>query len=189
MDDQALEAFFNEVYDLYHRAVFAFILTRVGEREISKDLLQEAFLRAWNQIHVGYGMGRNNCRFWIYKITKNLVTDYYRRCSSREHAEDRMRQEAAIRRPFGRSPEEFYEIKSNVRRIEEAVNRLPDALRSVLILHMVGEMNSAEIGELLEIPAGTARYRISMARKRLMLDLTKNESMKGGRAVEGFGLE
>ncbi|TNJ64429.1 RNA polymerase sigma factor [Paenibacillus hemerocallicola] len=189
MDDPAYDAFFHEAYDSYHRAVFAYILARVGQREMAKDLMQEAFLRAWNQIHVGYEMGRVNCRFWIFRITKNLITDYYRRRTTRDQAEGRMRQDAIVRGAFGRSPEEAYEIKSNVQHIEDAVSRLPDELRSVLILHLVGQMNSAEIGELLEIPAGTVRYRISLARKRVMLELTNNETSKEGRTIEGFGLE
>lgn len=189
MDDRAYDAFFHEAYDSYHRAIFAYILARVGQREAAKDLLQEAFLRAWNQIHVGYGMGRENCRFWMFRITKNLITDYYRRRATRDQAESRLRQEALVRGTFGRSPEEAYEIKSNVRRIEDAVGRLPDDLRSVLILQLVGRMNSAEIGELLEIPAGTVRYRMSLARKRLTMELTNNDPPKEGRAVEEFGLE
>jgi RNA polymerase sigma-70 factor (ECF subfamily) len=189
MDDLAYDVFFQEAYDSYHRAVFAYILARVGQREIAKDLMQEAFLRAWNQIHVGYEMGRDNCRFWIFRITRNLITDYYRRRTTRDQAESRMKQEALVRGAFGRSPEEAYEIKNNVHRIESAVSRLPDDLRSVLILHLVGQMNSTEIGELLEIPAGTVRYRISMARKRVMLDLTKNEPVKEGPAFDGSGLE
>jgi RNA polymerase sigma-70 factor (ECF subfamily) len=62
-------------------------------------------------------------------------------------------------------------------------------LRSVLVLHLVGQMNSAEIGELLDMAAGTVRYRISIARKRVMLDLTNNEPSKEGRTIEGFVLE
>lgn len=186
MDDSAYDAFFHEVYDSYRRAVFAYILARVGQREMAKDLMQEAFLRAWNQIQIGYEMGRDNCRFWIFRITKNLITDYYRRRTTRDQAEGRMRQEVLVRGAFGRSPEEAYEIKRNVQHIEEAVSRLPEGLRSVLILHLVGQMNSAEIGELLEIPAGTVRYRISLARKRVMLSLTNNEPIKEERGIERF---
>ncbi|TNJ61028.1 RNA polymerase sigma factor [Paenibacillus hemerocallicola] len=189
MDDLAYDAFFHEVYDSYHQIVFAYLLGRVGQREIAKDLMQEAFLRAWNQIHLGYEIGLDNCRFWIFRITKNLITDYYRRRSTREQAESRMKQEALVRQAFGRSSEEAFEIKSNVQLIEDAISRLPDDLRCVLILHLIGHMNSVEIGGLLEIPAGTVRYRISLARKRVMLALTKNELAKEGQAVEGFSME
>ncbi|MEF3310547.1 RNA polymerase sigma factor [Paenibacillus sp. GYB004] len=189
MNDPVYEAFFHEVYDSYHRAVFAYILTRVGQRELAKDLTQEVFLRAWNQIHVGYEMGRDTCRFWIFRITKNLITDYYRRRTTRDQAEVRMRQEALVRGPSGPSPEETYEIQSNVRRIEDAVDRLPGDLRSVLILHLVGQMNSSEIGELLEIPAGTVRYRISLARKRVRLVLSDTGPAEEGQTYERSGVE
>lgn len=186
MDDPAYDAFFHELYDSYHRIVFAYLLGRVGQREIAKDLMQEAFLRAWNQIHVGYEMGSEHCRFWIFRITKNLLTDYYRRRTTHERAESRMKQEALVRGSFGRSSEETYEIKSNVEYIESAVNGLPDELRCVLMLHLIGQMNSTEIGELLEIPAGTVRYRISVARKRVNLELARHDLAKEGKAVERF---
>ncbi|SDT52734.1 RNA polymerase, sigma subunit, ECF family [Paenibacillaceae bacterium GAS479] len=192
MDDQENQeyhAFFQEIYNIYHQPVFAFILTRVGQREIAKDLMQEAFLRAWKKIHVGYEIGREMCRFWIFRITKNLITDYYRQCTTRHKTESRMKQEAFLQRSFARSPEETYEIKRNVQRIEDAVRRLSEELRAVLILHLVGKMNSAEIGELLELPAGTVRYRISMARKRVLVELGENERIEEGVMVEQFGLE
>ncbi|OXM16335.1 RNA polymerase sigma factor [Paenibacillus herberti] len=188
-ENQEYHVFFQEIYQTYHQPVFAFILTRVGQREIAKDLMQEVFLRAWRQIHVGYEIGRENCRFWIFRITKNLITDYYRQRTTRHKTESRIRQEAVVQGAFARSPEETYEIKRNVQRIEDAVSRLSEELRSVLILHQVGKMNSAEIGELLDIPAGTVRYRISMARKRVLLELKQNERMEEGIAVEQFGLE
>lgn len=189
MDDPAYTAFFHEAYDACHRAVFAYLLARVGNRETAKDLMQETFLRAWNQIHVGYEIGRDKCRFWIFRITKNLVADYYRRRAVRDQAESRMRQEALLQGASGPSPEEAYELKSSVRHIDEAVGRLPDDLRSVLLLHLVGQLNSAEIGELLDIPAGTVRYRISLARKRVRQHLASLEQRKEGESFESFGME
>jgi RNA polymerase sigma-70 factor (ECF subfamily) len=188
MGDPAYDDFFHEVYEMYHRAVFACILARVEQREIAKDLMQEAFLRVWNQIHVGYEMGRDKCRFWIFRITKNLVTDYYRGRATRDQTDSRLRQEALVRGAFDHSPEEVYELKSNVQRIEDALRRLPDELRIVLYLHLLGEMSSGEIGESLGMPAGTVRYRISLARKRVMNELEKYD-IKEGRTVGGFGVE
>lgn len=43
----------------------------------------------------------------------------------------------------------------------------------MLTLKFVGQMNSTEIGELLEIPAGTVRYRLSLARMQLRQELAQ----------------
>ena len=172
MDELTHEAFFDKAYDLYHKAVFAYILSRIEQREVAKDLMQEVYLRAWKQIDVGYDMGLDRSRYWLFRIAKNIIIDYYRYRSNRSETEDRMRQEALIRGAVVHSSEEAYEIKSNVQNIEDAMSQLPENLRSILILHSVGKMNSVEISKVLGIPAGTVRYRISVARKRIILSLS-----------------
>jgi DNA-directed RNA polymerase specialized sigma24 family protein len=44
---------------------------------------------------------------------------------------------------------------------------LPEDLRTILLMQVLGEMSSFQIGEVLGKPAGTIRYQISLARKRL----------------------
>jgi len=55
--------------------------------------------------------------------------------------------------------------------VDRAIRRLPEHLRTVLVLQVLGERTSAEIGEMLDRPAGTVRYQLSQARKRLAEEL------------------
>jgi len=64
-------------------------------------------------------------------------------------------------------------MKDRILDIEQAIRRLPEELYRVLILQFVGQMNSTEIGELLEIPAGTVRYRLSKSRMQLRQELAQ----------------
>jgi len=55
--------------------------------------------------------------------------------------------------------------------LDAAIARLPEALRTVLVLQVLGDRTSAEIGELLGRPAGTVRYQLAQARRRLAEEL------------------
>jgi RNA polymerase sigma-70 factor, ECF subfamily len=61
------------------------------------------------------------------------------------------------------------------------MNELPEDLRTALLLQVMGRLSSSQIGEALEVPAGTVRYRIAMARKRLaeLLRLDEHLGTKG----------
>src|SRR5690606_19894706 len=113
--------------------------------------------------------GLEQARYWLYRIARNLLTDHYRRLAVRKRTQEQLRGEAAREAVRAASAEAAFEAGDRLRRIERAVASLPEEQRRVLLLHLVGEMNSRQIGELLEVPAGTVRYRLSMARKALRL--------------------
>lgn len=166
MNEEQREELFNQIYDRYHSAVFAYLLAHSGDRETAKDLLQEAFLRVWNRVHIFAELEWHESRHWIYRVAKNLVIDHYRRQSAGTRTREKLMADAAQTLAI-RSAADMYEIKERWRAVEQAIGRLPDDLRQVLVLQSVGRMNSTEIGEWLELPPGTVRYRLSMARKRL----------------------
>ena len=171
MNDPQREAFFNQLYSRYYRIIFAYLLSHVSDREASQDLLQEAFLRVWNQLHVGLEMGLDGSRYWIYRIAKNLAIDYYRRRSTQIRTRENIKNDVVNNRAVSPSAEDALITKERILHVEKAIGRLPEDLYRVLILQCIGEMNSSEIGELLEVPAGTIRYRLSMARKQLRQEL------------------
>jgi len=61
------------------------------------------------------------------------------------------------------------------------MSKLPEDLRTALVLQVMGRLSSSQIGEALGMPAGTVRYRIAMARKRLaeLLRLEEDVGTKG----------
>ena len=161
------EAFFRELYEACHRAVYAFFLARTGSRELAKDLMQETYARAWRGIRAARAIGLEAGRLWLMRIARNLLTDHYRRAAAGAGAEERMRREAASAPAYAEPPGEAYDARERVRRVGEAIRRLPGELREMLLMQAVGGLNSSEIGKLYGLPAGTVRYRISAARRML----------------------
>ena len=176
------EAFFRELYETCHRAVYAYGLARTGNRELAKDLMQETYARAWRGIRAARAMGIEAGRRWLMRIARNLLTDHYRRMAAGAGEEERMRREAAVRAVRAEPPDEELDSRERVRRLEKAIRLLPGDLRQLLLMQTIGGLSSSAIGKLYDLPAGTVRYRISIARRKLreMLDEGGSEADEGG---------
>ena len=161
------EVFFNALYGDHHRAVHAYLLARTGDPETALDLLQEVFLRAWRNLDTLRARGEDRYRYWIFTVAKNLVTDYYRNVASRSSATDHLAQAAQHDARTVPGVETEVEEREEQRMLHRAIRRLPDDLRTVLLLQILGDMTSAQVGEALGKPAGTVRYQTHQARKRL----------------------
>jgi RNA polymerase sigma-70 factor (ECF subfamily) len=161
--DQAREQRFDAIYAEHRDVLFAYFLGRTADREQALDLLQEAFIRAWRSMHNLESLPSEKCRYWLFSVARNLVVDQYRGAAARGRAM------AGLEPRIDRSPAPDEELLANeqVQILDAALSRLPEDLRIVLVLQALGEQTSTEIGAMLGKPAGTVRYQIAQARRRL----------------------
>ena len=165
---------FNRLYAEQYRVVYAFLLGHTGSRETASDLLQETFLRVWKHIGEVDAIPAERQRFWLLAIARNQIRDLQRRQSVRQRTETALRDQIE-RRELQVNPAQIVEAKAQKERLDAAICALPEALCVVLTLHIVGEMTSAEVGEVLNRPAGTIRYQLSQARGLLTKALQHEE--------------
>lgn len=161
------ETLFNGVYDAHRQSLHAYLFGRTGDSELTLELLQESFLRAWRHVHVLQGMEESQHRYWLFSIAKNLLTDHYRKQATRSTIDKQLQNDMNVTAAAPRTPHEEMAEQQQMQILDQAIQRLPEDLRTVLLMQVLGEMNSTQIGELLDRPAGTVRYQISAARKRL----------------------
>ncbi|GHU13327.1 hypothetical protein FACS1894161_3190 [Spirochaetia bacterium] len=111
----------------------------------------------------------DEAKYWLIRVVKNAALNYAKR---------KERERKAYLRAFRedtRTPEtgEGILIKKETRlEIEEALNKLPENLRMVLVLKEYGELNYKEIGRTLGISEGNVKVRVFRARERLAALLT-----------------
>ncbi|MFN8636559.1 MAG: RNA polymerase sigma factor [Chloroflexota bacterium] len=158
---------FDALYEAHRQALHAFFLGRTSDAELALDLLQEAFVRAWRNLGTLSVLSPQRQRAWLFAVARNLVVDQYRSRAARGAAHDALAASLDPSEQVADGPEVTTERDRDVQLVDEAIGRLPEDLRTVLLLQLVGERTSAEIGELLGRPAGTVRYQLSRARKRL----------------------
>ena len=159
---KAFEVFVNR----YMKDAYFIALGLVGNREDALDLSQEAFIRAYRNIKY-VKTGR---RFfpWFYQILKNLCISHlrkrrYRRASSL-NAEN-CPQVAATADYF--SPEVVAGRNELKDKVWQAIGKLDDKHREVIILRHFQNMSYEQIAEALYCNKGTVTSRLYYARKRL----------------------
>lgn len=163
------KAAFDLLYDRHLPAVHAYLLARTRDRETAQDLHQETFLRAWRNLGEVAPLEIARQRAWLVAVARNLVVDRSRRVHTERAAVER-----AARSPMGAGPPDPAEqagLARDVAAVDRAIAALPEDQRVLLSLQVMGGLTSAEIGELLEEPAGTVRWKLSQVRRHLRLAL------------------
>ena len=172
---------FDRIYDANHRALHAYFLGRTSDPEAALDLSQEAFLRVWRNVSKLQGLTPQRQRYWLYTVAKNLVADLYRGSAPRRAARQGVLAGLRSGGNHEEGPQAALESRERLEAVDRTMSKLPEDLRTALVLQVMGRLSSSQIGEALGMPAGTVRYRIAMARKRLaeLLRLEEDVGTKG----------
>lgn len=159
------EKVFTEIFEEHHAAVHAYLAGRVREPELARDLLQETFLRVWRRLDDIRDLPTRRRQAWIFTAARNLVTDTYRARATRDATVLASGTLALDVAPPADQPDARAERNELVTEVGTAVRTLPEELRVILAMHVVGELTSAQIGAALGQPAGTIRYKLTLARR------------------------
>ncbi|HEY2332924.1 MAG TPA: sigma-70 family RNA polymerase sigma factor [Acidimicrobiales bacterium] len=144
----------------FQQRVFGLARTIVGDDGRAADVAQEAFMRAWRHAPT-YDARRGSVVTWLLSITRNLAIDRLRVEQARPVDDlDRLVSPPASAE---RQPDEMAVTGDEMRRVRAALEGLPGEQRRALVLAALGGRTAKEVGELEEIPLGTAKTRIRTA--------------------------
>ncbi len=167
-----LEAF-NLLVAHYERLVFAVAFRLLRDRQYAEDVTQDTFLRAYDSLSRYNG---GSFRAWLTRIATNrcydLLRGLQRRPSQSLDAEVIEEEPRWSVEPSRVDPERQAERAALGRRLEQALDLLPDEQRLVVLLYDVHGYDYDEIAQIAEISLGTVKSRLSRARSRLR-DLLK----------------
>lgn len=155
---------FCELVRLHRFGVITVVYRMCGDVQLAEDMAQEAFLRAWKNLH-SY-KPKSPFRNWLYRIATNAALDVIRR--------DRqtVALESVQLRDEEMSPETALVQKEMGERVQQAILELPPASRAVLILREYEGLSYKEIAETLGVPLGTVMSRLNYARTTLRQGLS-----------------
>jgi RNA polymerase sigma-70 factor (ECF subfamily) len=171
---------FGLLLERYQKPIFNFIYRFYGNYDLAQELTQETFLRCY-QFLKSYDPKRKFST-WLYTVAKNLCIDELKkRKSAHEVPLDDALAVLERKEPDG-SPERNQQVqcirKEEDFRLLEALQELPSASRTVLLLHYFQGLSYQEIGEALSLPVSTVKIRIFRAKKAL-LDIWKEMGGEG----------
>ena len=75
---------FSYLYDNYSSALFGLIFKMVNDKELAEDILQEAFVKIWNNFS-NYDSIRGRLFTWMINLTRNLTIDTLRSKGYKKH--------------------------------------------------------------------------------------------------------
>ena len=149
----------NSIWEEFSIPLRSFIRQRVSNEQDAEDILQEVFLK----IHKGIdGLKENNkIHPWIYRITRNAITDYYRKYGkpviSLEFLEDMMVE----------SEEDFSSNGEIAECLKSMINSLPDKYKEAILLTEFQSLTQKELSIKLGLSISGAKSRVQRARKML----------------------
>ncbi len=165
---------FVEAYRSYYPRIFAYVYSRIGNVEISKDLVAEVFEKAYVKGHTV----REPAAYvtWLFTVANRVVVGNYRRLVRESRGMDNIKE--SLQLSDHRSDPEAtalrHEEASNLMR---HVRRLPLRGQDLLALKFDGELSYAEIGCVLQMSIVNVRVSIFRALKRLRMMFEDEERL------------
>lgn len=158
---------FEEIVRRHQRRAYAVALRIVRRHEVADDVVQDAFLRAWQSLG-SFDLARPFGP-WIARIAANLAINHVRSPQAREEElpEGHAETPGAGADPLGQA------LEGEAQRVlQTALLALPAEQRAVFVLRAVEDLSYREIAEALGLQLGTVMSRLHRAREKLAVALT-----------------
>ena len=156
----------DEIVRLHWRRVFNVAYKFVGRHDLAEDLTQDVFLKLFKSLDTFDR--RANFQTWLISVSRNLCIDHYRSVRKEREVVNRDVDPADLTPAAPeRSAQSLLEQRDRVRLLRQALDRLPPALRTAVMLRDIQELSYHEIADRLELPEGTVKSRINRGRTEL----------------------
>jgi RNA polymerase sigma-70 factor, ECF subfamily len=133
-------------------------------REDAEDVAQEAFAKAYRNFR--QLRDRDRFRAWLVRMTWRLAIDRQRN-DRRRAARDSGSTVAPAFRTAMPAAHDHLVAQERAAQLWRAIDALPDKLRVVIVLSGIEEHDVAAVARLLDLPEGTVKSRLFLARQRL----------------------
>jgi RNA polymerase sigma-70 factor, ECF subfamily len=176
-------AAFSDLVHHYDRRVFRMAKQITQNDDDAEDVLQEAFLKAYT--HIDEFQGNSKFYTWIVRIAVNeALMKLRKRRSDRtvpldepiDTGEDEVAREIAV---WDQNPEETYSREELAELLDQAVQSLKPAYRTVFVLRDIEELSIEETAEALRLSISAVKSRLLRARLQLREKLTRQFRRKG----------
>lgn len=160
---------FGEIYDQYIDKIYRFVFLKVNSEEVAQDLCSETFLKGWSVFQSGTKI--ENMRAFLYRIARNLVTDYYRQ-------KGRTNTVSVDSLPISDPSPNFTEkifINSDIDQVKKALGNINEDYQNIIILHYLNDLPVSELAVVLDKSEQAVRVMLHRALKSLKNEFPREE--------------
>jgi RNA polymerase sigma-70 factor (ECF subfamily) len=175
-----------EMVRAHHKRVYGLCYRFTGNSADAEDLTQDVFLKIYSNL-ASFDLTRGSLQVWITTMTRNLLVDNFRRTRNQRATDslDNGWDQTEELRPIdrltspGASQHEVAAQKELAAMVQNALTQVSVELREAVILRDLQDLDYKEIAQVLGIPEGTVKSRISRGRAELarLLERNKREVM------------
>jgi len=164
---------FASIYDIFIDHIYRYVYYRVRQED-AEDLVETVFLKVWENIGKYSNQKNKSFSAWIFRITHNLVVDYYRAAKDRDFDELKIDIAASERE---HSPIKNAEKALDNEALKSAILKLKKNYQDVIVYKFVNELDNSEIAAILNRSEGSLRilqFRALKALKEILKDMSVN---------------
>ena len=163
--DGRLEAF-NQLVLEYQAPVYNLAFRMLTDAAVAEDVAQDTFLAAFRKIHTFH---TGNFRAWLMRIAANSCRDHLRSAQVRRNVSLEALEESPsfVVQDTGGTPESLTLRRELAGIIQETLSRLPADQRLAVVLVDVQEYSYGEAAQIMGVPIGTVKSRLSRGRLTL----------------------
>lgn len=160
---------YEVVFKKYYPSLVVFVERHVGDRDVAKDIVQDIFFKLYERSH---SLPEDfNLHAWLYKVGRNAALDHL------SHLQVVDRHKFLMAEAMLASSEVNEDIDEEVcRKVNEAIESLPEQCRVVIQLNVVQGKKYEEIAEELGITVNTVRTQVSRGYKKLRERLSEERN-------------
>jgi RNA polymerase sigma-70 factor (ECF subfamily) len=164
---------FAKIVDAYQTRILGFLRRMLRDEDDALDLAQEVFLRAFQSLDSFDG--RSSLRSWLFTIAYNLCVDRARRRArspKNVSMDAELTEDGPCELPDLRWDPAMAALHGELSgAVESALESMSDKLKSVLLMHDREDMGYEEIARAVNVPVGTVKSRLFLARAHLKREL------------------
>ena len=150
---------FYQLYQKYHKKVYAICWRMLADKDSAEDVCQEVFVQLWQKI--SNFRGESKFSTWLHSVTSNIVLGHLRKHKNWLQRifsiEDQTIQDVAIE----------MDDTSDLTVLDQHIARLPERARLVFVLFAVEGYRHEEISKMLDMAVGTSKAQYHRAKSLL----------------------
>ncbi len=158
----------EDIVSAFSRRIFNLAYRFTSSVDAAEDLTQDVFIRIYKTLDQ-YDSKQGDLANWLMRLARNLIIDDYRhrQRNPQNSMADAVDDHQYHLRAVGNSAHKEVERKELAAQVQQGIDKLPEDLRTCVILRDIEELTYAEIVDVLKIPEGTVKSRINRGRIEL----------------------